>query len=52
MLRARIVTSATVGANIGGGLVLMVAPFVLIPLVVTGLIRWHHLLHAHHRVPD
>ena len=39
----RVVTCATVGANIGGGFVLLAAPLVLAPLVLRGVARWWRL---------
>jgi hypothetical protein len=48
----RVVTSATVGANIGGGLLLLVAPFALPPLMVIGIIRWSRLLGARASPPE
>ena len=42
----RIVTSATVGANIGGGGVLLVAPLVLPLLVIVATLRWWRILRS------
>lgn len=37
---ARVLTAETVGANIGGGMVLLAGPFVLLPLLVAGARGW------------
>lgn len=36
----RVLTAASYGANIGGGMVLLAAPFVLLPLLVAGARGW------------
>ena len=42
----RIVTSATYGANIGGGGLVLVAPWVLPPLLIIGVVRWWRILRS------
>ena len=38
----RILSSSTYGANIGGGMILLVSPFVLIGILVVLVRRWRH----------
>lgn len=36
----RVITAGVIGANIGGGMVLLASPFVLVPLVIWMAVRW------------
>lgn len=43
-LAGRVMTAGVGGANIGGGMLMMVGPFVLLPLLVVGARRWYRVL--------
>jgi hypothetical protein len=43
----RVLTAGVSGANIGGGMVLLAGPFVLVPVLAVSAVRWYRLLRSH-----